>query len=56
MSFLGGTKKSYKNIKLDDYAENKILDLKKVVKNNKTLITFTLLGCIYYFVKTNFLV
>ena len=55
MGLLGG-KKSAKNIKLDDYVENKISNLKKLIKNNKTLITCTLLGCTYFFVKTNFLV
>ena len=51
MSLLGG-KKSVKNIKLDDYVENKITNLKNLFKENKTLITFTLLGCTYYFAKT----
>uniref|UniRef100_A0A6C0LI38 Uncharacterized protein n=1 Tax=viral metagenome TaxID=1070528 RepID=A0A6C0LI38_9ZZZZ len=53
---LFGVKKSNENIKLDDYIDNKISNLKKLVKDNKTLITFTILGCTYYFVKTNFLV
>lgn len=58
MSLLGvsSSKKSSKNIKLDDYIENKISDLKKLVKENKTLITCTLLGSIYFFIKTYFLV
>jgi len=56
MSDKKSDKKSDKNIKLDDYVENKISNFKKLAKDNKTLITFTLLGCIYYFVKTNFLV
>ena len=51
-----GRKKSAKSIKLDDYVDNKISNLKKLVKDNKTLIICTLLGCTYYFVKTNFLV
>lgn len=55
MSLLSG-KKNVKNIKLDDYVENKISNLKILVKDNKTLITCTLLGCTYYFVKTYFLV
>ena len=55
MGLLGG-KKSTKNIKLDDYIENKISNLKKLVKDNKTVITCALLGCTYYIVKTNFLV
>ena len=49
-------RKSLKNIRLDDYTENKISDLKKLVKNNKTLITFTLLGSVYYVYKLYFLV
>ena len=48
------TKKSSKNIKLDDYTENKIANVKKIVKNNKTLITFSLFGCIYYIYKLYF--
>ena len=55
MVLLGG-KKNAKNIKLDDYIENKISNLIKLVKNNKTIITCSLLGCTYYFLKTNFLV
>ena len=55
MGLLSG-KKSTKNIKLDDYVENKISNLNKLVKDNKTLITCTLLVCTYYFVKNNFLV
>lgn len=53
MGLLGG-KKSAKNIKLDDYVENKISNLKKLVKDNKTLITFTLLGSTYYVYKLYF--
>ena len=45
-----------KSIKLDDYVENKLLNLKEIIDNNKTLITCTLLACTYYFVKNNFLV
>ena len=40
-------KKSVKNIKLYDYVENKISNL-------KTLITCTLLGCTYYMYKLYF--
>jgi hypothetical protein len=58
MGLLGGKKstKINKSIKLDDYVENKLLNLKKTLKDNKTLIICTLLGCTYYFVKNNFLV
>ena len=52
MGLLGG-KKSTKSIKLDDYVENKLSNLKNLVKDNKTLITFTLLACTYYFIKNN---
>ena len=47
-------KKSDKNIKLDDYVENKISNFKKLAKDNKTLITFTLLGSTYYVYKLYF--
>jgi len=53
MGLLGG-KKSAKNIKLDDYIENKISNLKKLVKDNKTLITCTLLGSTFYVYKLYF--
>ena len=53
MGLLGG-KKSAKNIKLDDYIENKISNLKKLVKDNKTVITCALLGCTYYMYKLYF--
>ena len=48
---LFGVKKSVKNIKLDDYVNNKILNLKEIAKNNKTLITFLLIGSTYYIYK-----
>ena len=55
MGLLGG-RKSTKNIKLDDYVENKVLNLKDIVKDNKTLIALTLLGSTYYLVRTYYLV
>jgi len=53
MGLLGG-KKSTKSIKLDDYVENKLSNLKNLIKDNKTLITFALLGCTYYLYKLYF--
>lgn len=53
MVLLGG-KKNVNNIKLDDYVENKISVLNNIVKENKTLITFTFLGSIYYIYKIYF--
>jgi len=53
MGLLSVKKNGVKNIKLDDYVENKISHLKKIIKDNKTLITFTILGSAYYFVKYN---
>lgn len=49
-----GSKKSAKNIKLDDYVENKLSTLKNLVKENKTLIICTLLGSTYYVYKLYF--
>ena len=54
MSDKKSEKKSDKNIKLDDYVENKISNFKKLAKDNKTLITFTLLGSTYYVYKLYF--
>jgi len=56
MGLLGGKKsaKSTKSIKLDDYVENKLSNLKNLIKDNKTLITFTLLGSTYYVYKLYF--
>ena len=54
---LGGKKalnsKKALNLKLDDYVNSKIFDLKEIAKNNKTLFTFLLIGCAYYFYKSN---
>jgi hypothetical protein len=43
-----GAKKDVKNIKLDDYVENKLLSIKNILVQNKTLISLATMGCAYY--------
>lgn len=42
-----------KDIKLDDYVGNKIANCTLLIKDNKTLLFITVIGSVYYFLKTN---
>lgn len=50
MVLFGKKKYITKNINLDEFVESKIYIMKNIVKNNKTILTLTTLGGLYYII------